>query len=109
MTFEHKNHRRLFEALAILRDETGLRIPLVLSGRRYEPFWPTLEREIERLRLAEQVHVLGAVDDETLAVLFERALHGVPVALRGLGLPSSRRCATDCPSSRHERAASRRW
>lgn len=88
MTFEHKNHRRLFEALAILRDETGLRIPLVLSGRRYEPFWPTLEREIERLRLAEQVHVLGAVDDETLAVLFSSARFMVfPSLFEGLGLP----------------------
>jgi len=88
MTFEHKNHHRLFEALAILRDEMGLRIPLVLSGRRYKPFWPTIEREIERLRLAEQVHVLGAVDDETLAVLFSTARFMVfPSLFEGLGLP----------------------
>ena len=40
MTFPHKNHLRLFEALAILRDRHGIRLPLVCTGRPYEPHWP---------------------------------------------------------------------
>nr|MBP8257075.1 glycosyltransferase [Opitutaceae bacterium] len=34
MSFPHKNHVRLLEALAILRDRDGLTIPLVCSGRQ---------------------------------------------------------------------------
>ena len=33
MTFPHKNHLRLFEALALLRDRHDLTLPLVCTGR----------------------------------------------------------------------------
>jgi glycosyltransferase involved in cell wall biosynthesis len=88
MTFAHKNHLRLFQALALLRDRDGLQIDLVLSGRRHLPFWPEVERELERLQLGGQVRVLGAVSDEVLTFLYSRARFMVfPSLFEGLGLP----------------------
>jgi glycosyltransferase involved in cell wall biosynthesis len=88
MTFAHKNHLRLFQAMALLRDRQGLRVNLVMSGRRYRPFWPTLEAEIERLRLADQVTVLGGVSEALLEALFTSARFMVfPSLFEGLGLP----------------------
>lgn len=73
MTFPHKNHLRLFEAMAILRDRRGLRLNLICSGRAYKPFHPTLLREVERLKLSGQVRFLGTVSDEMLATCYRRA------------------------------------
>jgi glycosyltransferase involved in cell wall biosynthesis len=88
MCFEHKNHLRLFQALALLRERDGLRIDLVMSGRQHRPFWPTVERELERLRLGEQVRVLGAVSDEVLTFLYSKArFMAFPSLFEGLGLP----------------------
>jgi glycosyltransferase involved in cell wall biosynthesis len=88
MTFPHKNHLRLFEALAILRDRHGIRLPLVCTGRPYEPHWPALQRSIAEHRLDGQVFLLGAVSDETLAAIFQSASFLVfPSLFEGLGLP----------------------
>ena len=72
MTFPHKNHLRLFEAMARLRDQ-GLRLQLVCTGRAYGPFHPELEAAVERLGLRDQVRFLGVVSDELLAVCYRRA------------------------------------
>ncbi|MCC6179826.1 MAG: glycosyltransferase family 4 protein [Chloroflexi bacterium] len=88
MTFPHKNHLRLFAALAILRDRHGISVPLVCTGRRYEPHWPAVEAGIERFGLGGHVRMLGPVPDETLAVLFHTAWVLVfPSLFEGLGLP----------------------
>lgn len=88
MCFEHKNHIRLFQALARLRDRDGMRVNLVLSGRRHEPFWPKLTSAIADLRLGSQVTVLGAVSDELLTALYSRARFLIfPSLFEGLGLP----------------------
>jgi glycosyltransferase involved in cell wall biosynthesis len=88
MTFPHKNHLRLFEALAILRDRHGIRLPLVCTGRPYEPHWPTVQEGVARHRLTGQVFLLGAVSDETLAAIFKAAsLLVFPSLFEGLGLP----------------------
>lgn len=88
MSFPHKNHIRLLQALARLRDRDGLTIPLVMSGRRYKPHWPEVAREIERLGLTPQVAVLGAVSEELLTALFTGAYFMVfPSLFEGLGLP----------------------
>jgi glycosyltransferase involved in cell wall biosynthesis len=73
MTFPHKNHLRLFEAMARLRDREGLELQLVCTGRAYAPFHPQLERAVERLGLQGQVRFLGVVSDELLAVCYRRA------------------------------------
>jgi glycosyltransferase involved in cell wall biosynthesis len=73
MTFPHKNHLRLFEAMARLRDRDGLQLQLVCTGRAYAPFHPELKRAVKRLGLQEQVRFLGVVSDELLAVCYRRA------------------------------------
>ena len=73
MTFPHKNHLRLFEALALLRDRDGLTVPLVMSGRSYKPHMPTLIRALKQQKLEDQVHLLRVVPDEMLAALFRSA------------------------------------
>lgn len=73
MTFPHKNHRRLFEALARLRDERRIILPLVMSGRWHKPSRAALERALDELRLRDQVRMLAVVPEETLSVLFQSA------------------------------------
>src|SRR5215813_3418155 len=48
MTFAHKNHAKLFEAMALLRDRHGLSIKLVCSGRRVVENWPGIEEAMSR-------------------------------------------------------------
>ena len=73
MTFPHKNHLRLFEAMARLRDQKGLTLELVCTGRSYGPFHPELLAAVKRLGLDRQVRFLGVVSDELLAVCYRRA------------------------------------
>jgi glycosyltransferase involved in cell wall biosynthesis len=88
MSFPHKNHLRLFEALAILRDRHGMTLPLVCTGRPYEPYWPTILDGVRRHRLEGQVHLPGAVSDDHLAAVFASAsLLVYPSIFEGLGLP----------------------
>jgi len=69
-TWPHKNHLALLEALALLRDRDGLRIPFVSSGRKGD-YFPVLERRIQELGLGGQVHFLGFVNHEALQALYE--------------------------------------
>jgi len=88
MSFPHKNHLRLFEALAILRDRHGIRLPLVCTGRAYEPHWPAILAGVVRFGLEGQVLLLGSVDPDTLAAIFKAATFLVfPSLFEGLGLP----------------------
>jgi glycosyltransferase involved in cell wall biosynthesis len=73
VTWPHKNHVRLFEALAYLRDQRGLRLPLVCTGSLFQPFWPELESALARLQLASQVRFLGHVPEADLRALYQLA------------------------------------
>ena len=59
-TWPHKNHLRLIEALAILRDRHGLVVPLVACGRQNE-FFSTLERRASELGVRSQLHFLDFI------------------------------------------------
>jgi glycosyltransferase involved in cell wall biosynthesis len=87
MTFPHKNHVTLFRALAEL-NKRGLRIPLVMTGRSFAPFQSNVERSMAEAGIADQVHALGRVSEDTLAALY-RGAHAVvyPSLFEGLGLP----------------------
>jgi glycosyltransferase involved in cell wall biosynthesis len=88
MAFPHKNHLRLFEALAILRDRHGLILPLVCTGRQYESHSPVLDRAIVRLGLDHQVHMLGPVPADDLVALYGAAWALVyPSLFEGIGMP----------------------
>lgn len=104
----HKNHRKLLEALALLRDRRGVVAPLVCTGKSMENSWPGIEACIRERNLESQVHFLGFIPEADLRVIqraayclvqpslfeasslpiFDAWLDGVPVACsRGTALP----------------------
>jgi glycosyltransferase involved in cell wall biosynthesis len=72
-TWPHKNHARLFEAMAWLRDKRGVQIQLACTGARHEPSWPGLSARVQELGLGEQVRFLGFVSDADLRALYQSA------------------------------------
>lgn len=70
-TWPHKNHKRLLDALALLRDARGVEIPLVASGR-LTPFHAEIAAHARRLGL-EQVRFVGFVAPEELRALYALA------------------------------------
>lgn len=83
-----KNHIRLIRAIAKLRDEHGVSLNLVCTGRTNTPESHKIEAEIERHKLAGQVRFLGVVPVERLNTLFKSAKFLVhPSIFEGLGLP----------------------
>ena len=71
-TWPHKNHLRLLDALAILRDEHDLVVPLVCTGALTDHF-ATIDRHVRRLRLEDQVCFLGFVPTQDLKSLHRLA------------------------------------
>lgn len=70
----YKGHRRLVEALAVLRDRHGVHdLDLVFTGSPREDFPRDLLARIEQLGLTNHVHLLGRVPRRTLAALYSRA------------------------------------
>lgn len=69
-TFPYKNHLRLLEALADLRDSEGLIVPLICTGGLIDWFWPRVKARIQELNLSAQVKFLGVVPDEDLRALY---------------------------------------
>jgi glycosyltransferase involved in cell wall biosynthesis len=86
-TFPHKNHVRLLEALALLRDRKGLSIDLVCAGRRNEHF-PQIERRLRALRLEDTVRFLDYIDPSEMPALYRLARSLVfPSRFEGWGMP----------------------
>jgi glycosyltransferase involved in cell wall biosynthesis len=73
VTWPHKNHIRLLEAIATLRETRGLTIRLVCTGRLYEQWWPHVERRVQELRLQSQVKFLGFVSEEDIRAIYALA------------------------------------
>lgn len=69
MTWEHKNHIRLLEAVALLRDRDGLKINVVCTGHKND-FFPNIERRLNELKLGEQVKFIGVVSYAELGILY---------------------------------------
>jgi glycosyltransferase involved in cell wall biosynthesis len=69
MTWEHKNHLRLLEAVALLRDREALKVNLICTGAR-KSFWPRIRERVRELGLEEQVSFLGMVPREHLSALY---------------------------------------
>ena len=86
-TWQHKNHIRLLEALAMLRDRHGIVVPLVCTGALNE-FWPTIARRRDELRLQDQVTFLGFVPTHDVRALYRLASFVViPSLFEGWGFP----------------------
>lgn len=73
VTWAHKNHLRLLEALAYLRDTRGLIVRLVCTGSRYEGFWSRIEQHIAEFKLEHQVRFVGFVPDQDLRAIYRLA------------------------------------
>jgi glycosyltransferase involved in cell wall biosynthesis len=73
MTWEHKNHLRLLEALAYLRDRRGLIVRLVCTGDRFPDFWPRIEERLRTLNLADQVQFLDMLPPSDLRSIYRLA------------------------------------
>lgn len=86
-TWPHKNHLRLLEAIAVVRDRHGLRVNLVCTGRKNE-HWPRIAEAIDRLALQSQVQFLGFVETAALRGIYARASFVVlPTLFEGGCLP----------------------
>lgn len=73
VTWEHKNHVRLLEALAMLRDRFGVIVRLVCTGGRYPDYWPQIEDTLQVLNVGDQVQFLGMVSPEELRAIYRMA------------------------------------
>lgn len=86
-TWPHKNHIRLLEAIASLRDREGLRVELVCTGLLND-FWPKISARIAELGLSDQVKFLGFVPQSDLGALYRLAEFVViPSLFEGWGFP----------------------
>jgi glycosyltransferase involved in cell wall biosynthesis len=96
-TWPHKNHVRLLEALAVLRDTHGLCPGLVLAGSP-KGASADVTAAVARLGLERQVRWLGYVDQPRLVGLYRAATALVfPSLHEGFGMPLLEAMACGCP------------
>jgi glycosyltransferase involved in cell wall biosynthesis len=72
ITWAHKNHVRLLEAIALLRAR-GLVVPLVCTGSLRQPHWSIVEQRLRSLGLEAQARFLGYVPEEDLRAIQQLA------------------------------------
>jgi glycosyltransferase involved in cell wall biosynthesis len=86
-TWPHKNHLRLLEALAMIRERDGIAIPLVCPGRKNE-FYPRVEACVRELGLGDVTWFPGFVSPPELGALYAMARALVfPSRFEGWGIP----------------------
>jgi len=86
-TWPHKNHERLIEAIARIRDESGTVIPLVCPGRQTRSY-RRISDLVESLGLRDTTSFPGFVSSLELRGLYELATALVfPSRFEGWGLP----------------------
>jgi glycosyltransferase involved in cell wall biosynthesis len=73
VTWPHKNHLHLLNALAYLRDTRGLVVRLICTGSPFQPFHGTIEQRVRDLNLSSQVKFVGFVPDDELRALYRLA------------------------------------
>lgn len=96
-TWPHKNHERLLEALALIRDEEGVAIPLVCPGRQTKHFGQIRER-MRELDLDATTRFPGFVSPLELRGLYELATALVfPSRFEGWGLPVTEAFSSGLP------------
>jgi glycosyltransferase involved in cell wall biosynthesis len=98
----HKNHLRLIEAMALLRDRDGLALHLVLCGSHYNEIRSKTFAEVfalvSKLGLEQNVHYLGFVPDGDMAALYAEAEALVmPTFFGPTNIPILEAWTLDCP------------
>jgi glycosyltransferase involved in cell wall biosynthesis len=101
----HKNHERLFRAVAAVRD-SGTRIDLVCTGKTDAPQRRRLRRTISDCGIDDQVQLLGFIPERHLKSLYELAEFVVlPSLFEGDGLPLQEAWAESTPVACSETTA----
>jgi len=86
-SWPHKNHQRIVEAMAPLRDKFDSDLSLVCTGKRTD-HWATVQQTIEAQELTDRIDHLGYVATTELRVLYRRAQFVViPSLFEGGGFP----------------------
>jgi glycosyltransferase involved in cell wall biosynthesis len=86
-TWPHKNHERLLEALAVVRERHGEAIPLVCSGHLND-FYDRLRGRVEDLGLEATTRFVGYVDPLQLRSIYSEATALIfPSRFEGWGMP----------------------
>ena len=70
MTWEHKNHLRLLDAIAYLRDNKNLIVNLICTGNKSDEFFPKIQERLSQLNLNEQVKFLGIIPRSELRDIY---------------------------------------
>jgi glycosyltransferase involved in cell wall biosynthesis len=70
ITWAHKNHLRLLDALVLLREQYGLTLNLICTGGLEEPMWSRIQEHINKNNLSDQVRFLGYVGRDELRALY---------------------------------------
>jgi glycosyltransferase involved in cell wall biosynthesis len=73
VTWPHKNHLRLLDAMAELRDKRGAVVNLICSGSKFPSFFPKVEQRIRELKLESQVKFLGFLSETDLRAVYRLA------------------------------------
>jgi glycosyltransferase involved in cell wall biosynthesis len=95
--WQHKNHDVLLRALRLLREERGRRLDLVLTGFGQDDKSP-ITAVAESHGVRDQVHLLGYLEVEELAYLYQRAeMLAFPSLFEGFGMPLVEAMAAGCP------------
>ena len=93
----HKNHRRLFEAVALLKATRSFRLPLLLCGMNAADD-AAARAAAHDLGIVDQVTFLGYVSRERLRLLYRHAEFMVfPSLFEGFGIPVVEAMAAGCP------------
>jgi glycosyltransferase involved in cell wall biosynthesis len=86
LTYEHKNHLRLLDAVARIRDE-GKVVNLVCVGKQ-KLFWTAIAKRLDELELHDRVRFTGFVTTRELLAIYRLAEFLVyPTLFEGAGLP----------------------
>ena len=99
-SWKHKNHRRLLEALAILKHRHGVTVPCLFSGHLLHGEFNNVDvpGEINKLGLESQVKHIGRVSLPELKYLYTHAMALiVPSLFEGFGIPLVEAMACRCP------------
>jgi glycosyltransferase involved in cell wall biosynthesis len=87
-TWPHKNHERLLEAIALLKDREGISVPVVCPGQHHPDHFPLVAARARRLGIDGLVSFPGFISVTALRGLYELCRGLVfPSRFEGFGLP----------------------
>lgn len=98
---DHKNIVGMIKAFSEINEELGHQYNLVITGR-HNPSYHEIPDTVKEMKLEEDVHLVGLVDEDDLSALYQSALAYVfPSYYEGFGLPplEAMQCGTPVAAS----------